>query len=122
MRQLKGHTGAAERLAGILAAGLVGIEHHQGLRHTAFMGQVVVGDDQVHAHAAGSLGCVEGANAGIHTDNKTDALGGGALNHVIFHAIAFADAVRHVEVGFAATQADGGDKDDNSGGAIHVVV
>src|SRR6185437_16262316 len=48
--------------------------------------------------------------------------GGRALNHVILHAIAFADTVRHVEVGFATAQADGGDEDDDGGSAIHVIV
>ena len=47
---------------------------------------------------------------------------GGLLDDLVAHAIAFADAVRHVVVGLAAAQLQRGLQDDDRGGAVHVVV
>ena len=75
LRDLEGDAGAAERLAGILAACLVGIHHGQRLRHAFGLRQVMVGDDEVEAAARGGFGGGEGANAGIDADDEANAVG-----------------------------------------------
>ena len=47
---------------------------------------------------------------------------GGLLDHLVAHAVAFADAVRHVVVDLAAANLQRGLQDDDGGGAVHVVV
>ena len=47
---------------------------------------------------------------------------GRPLDHLVAHAVAFADAVRHVELDLAAAELDRGLEDDDGGGAVHVVV
>ncbi len=64
----------------------------------------------------------KGADAGIDADDEPDAAIGGLLNDLIPHAVAFADAVRHVVVHFAAAEFKRGFQDDDRGGAVHVVV
>ena len=99
-----------------------GIQHRQRGRYAVVFGQVMVGDDQVHTETLRGFGGGEGANAGVHADDERHSGGGGALDHVVLHAVAFADAVRHVEVGAAAAQLDRGFQNDDGGGAVHVVV
>ena len=70
----------------------------------------------------GSLGGGEGANAGVDADDEADACGGGLLDDLVAHAVAFADAVRHVELDLAAAELERGLEDDDGGGAVDVVV
>ena len=48
--------------------------------------------------------------------------GGGALDHIVAHVVAFANAVRHVEVGRASAEFNRRLQDDDRHGAVHVVV
>ena len=48
--------------------------------------------------------------------------GCGLLDDFVTHAVAFADAVRHVEFDFAAAELQRGLEDNDGGGAVHVVV
>ena len=82
----------------------------------------MVGDDQVDAQPARRLRRSKGADAHIHADDELDAGSRGALDDVVAHVIAVADAVRNVEVGGAAAQLNRGLQDDDCGRAIHVVV
>ena len=109
-------------LAGIIATVLVWIHHHQRLRHARRPRQVMVGDDQVHSRAPRSFGGGEGADASVHADDQPHAVGRGALDHLVAHAIAFADAMRHVKVSRPTAQLDGRLQNDDRRGAVHVVV
>ena len=64
----------------------------------------------------------EGANPCVHADDQPNAGCRGRLDHVVLHAVAFADAVGHVEVGRAAAQFDRRLQNDDGSGAVHVVV
>ena len=110
-------------LHGIFASGLVGIQNGQCLRN-AFVrfGQMMVGDDEIHANAFGCVGGGEGANAGVDGDDQANPGFGGALDHVVLHAVALFDPVRDVELRGAAAEFDHGFQDDDGGGAVDVVV
>ena len=51
-----------------------------------------------------------------------DAVGGGALDHLVAHAVAFQQAVRHVELALPAEQLDHRLQNHRGHGAVHVVV
>ena len=72
LRNLEGHSRAAQRLAGILAALLIRIDHRQRLGHAFRMRQVMVGNDEVDAAALRGFGGGKGANAGIHADDDAE--------------------------------------------------
>ena len=82
----------------------------------------MVGDDQVHTGAARGFCGSEGADASIDADNQLHAIGGGALDHLVAHAIAFENAVRNMKVGAPPAKLDGGFQDDDGGRAVDVVV
>ena len=64
----------------------------------------------------------KGANAGVHADDEPHALGCSACEHLSLHAVAVAQAMRDVKADGAAEDLDGGLKQDDGGGAVHVVV
>ena len=109
-------------LAGIIASVLIWIHNDQRLRDAVRPRQVVVGDDQVDSNAPRSFGGGEGANAGVDADDEPHAVGGGALDHLVAHAIAFADAVRYVKLSRSPAKLNGRLENDDCRGAVHVVV
>ncbi len=64
----------------------------------------------------------EGADAHIDADDETDTGGGGALDHIIAHVVAFANAVRNVEIGSASAEFNGRLQDDDGHRSVDVVV
>ncbi len=82
----------------------------------------MVGDDQVDSGAPRGFGGGKGADARVHADDQPHAVGGGALDHLVAHAIAFADAVRNVKISRSPAQLDGRLQNDDCRGAIDVVV
>ena len=122
LRQFESHARAAELLVGIFASRLIGIDDGQRLGHAIGTGQVMVGDDQIDAQALRRFRGREGADAHVDADDQANAGGGGALDHVVAHVVAFANAVRHVEVGRAAAEFDRGLQNDDRHGAVDVVV
>ena len=122
LRQFEGDPGAAQFLAGISASWLVGVEHGDGLRNFADLGQVMIGHDEIYAHPVRGFGGGKGANAGIHADDQTYVSGGGLLNDVALHAVSVFDAVGHVKIGLPSAELNGGLQDHDSHGAIHVVI
>src|SRR5579872_4113463 len=68
------------------------------------------------------LGGGEGADAHIDADDEANACLGRALDYVVAHVVAFANAVRNVEIGGASAEFDGGFQDDDRHGAVYVVV
>ena len=82
----------------------------------------MVGDDQIDAEALRRLGRREGADAHVDADDQANAGRGGALDHIVAHVVAFANAVRHVEVGRASAEFDRGLQNDDRHGAVDVVV
>src|ERR1700756_4839239 len=88
---------------------------------------MVVGNNQVYAQGFGLSGCGKGADAGIDTDDETDASGGGLSEDAGLHAVTFAQAGGGV-VGHDRGRVFGGDpfdgdlEEDDGGGAVNVVV
>src|SRR6202012_3367854 len=114
-------------LAGVGAAGLVGIENGEsagqdGVRSGRGFGQVMIGDDEIEAEGFGGLCGGEGADASIDADDEADALRGCGFKNLIAHAVAFAKTVRDVETDFAAEHFNGCFEQDGGGGAVYVVV
>jgi hypothetical protein len=105
LRQLERHARAAQILAGIIASILIWINNDQRLRNAVHPRQMMVGDDQVYSGTPRRFGGRERADAGIHADDQPHAVGGGALDHFVAHAIAFADAMRHMKVSRARRKA-----------------
>ena len=122
LRQFERDARATQSLARIFATCLIGIDHRQRRRHTLRTGKMMVGDDQVDAQPPGGFGRGEGADAHVHADDELDAGGGGALDDVVAHVVAVADAVRNMKVSRAAAQLNRGFEDDDRGGAVDVVV
>src|SRR5215469_6792661 len=97
MSQFEGDCCSAERLEGVRAVWLRGIENGNGFRDTGHVvGKMMVRDDQVYAQGSGLSGRGESANTSINTDDETDAGGGGLSQDGGLHAIAFAEAVGDV--------------------------
>src|ERR1700722_18124767 len=90
--------------------------------NTVDSGQVMVSNDQIDAGAARSFSGGEGADAGVHADNQPHAVGRSALDHLVAHAIAFADAVWDMEVSRSAAKLDGRLENHDRRGAVDVVV
>src|SRR5216684_7701511 len=109
-------------LTGIIATVLVWIHHSQRPRNAAHPWQVMVGDDQVNSGAARSFGRAERADASVHADDQPHAVSRGALDHLVAHAIAFADAMRDMKVSRSAAKLDRRLEDDDRRRAVHVIV
>src|SRR5207237_6709851 len=84
--------------------------------------EVRVDDDKIHTRALHSLSGGKGADAGIHADDQPHSGSSGAFDDIVFHAIAVANAMRHVEIGGAAAEFDGGLQYDNRGRTIDIVI
>src|SRR5580700_3203129 len=82
----------------------------------------MVGDDQVDAETLRSFRGSEGADAHVHADDQANARGGSALDYIVAHIVALANAVRHVKVGGASAEFNRSLQDDDGHGAVHVVV
>ena len=80
-----------------------GIHHGESLGHALRLRQMMIGDDEIDAATRRSFRGGEGANPGVHADDEPDAAIGRLLDHLVAHAVAFANAVRHVILDFAAT-------------------
>ncbi len=48
--------------------------------------------------------------------------GGGALDHVVAHVVAFANAMRHMEVGRATAKFDRSFQNDHGHGSVDVII
>src|ERR1700741_549710 len=83
---------------------------------------MVISDDEIDAKSLRGFGRGESANPGINADDQPRTGGGSMLDHLVLHAVAFADAMRHVEVGRTSAKLNGCLQDDNRGGAVDVVV
>ena len=126
LRELEGDGGSAEVLVGVGAVGLGWVEDGEGFGE-AFVGKVVVGDDEVEREDFGFGGGGEGADAGVDGDDEADAGGGGETEDVGLHAVAFADSVGDVVGDLRGTigwgdALDGGLEEDGGDGAVDVVV
>ena len=113
---------AAKLFIGILATLLIRIDDGHRVGHAIGTGEVMVGDDQVDAEASRGFSGGEGADAHVNADDQANAGRGGALDHVVPHVIAFANAVRHMEVGRAAAEFDRSLQDDDRHGSVDVIV
>src|SRR5262249_18184741 len=115
-------TCAAERLARVFAIRLVRVENCERVRKLSGFGKVMVRDDQVEPDVPGGFGCGKCADARINADHEPHTICRSAFDHVIFHTIPIANAMRHVEVGTPAEDLDGALQNDDGGGAVDVVV
>ena len=101
--ELEGDSRAAEVFAGVDTICAVRIEHgKRGRQASGFIGQVMVGDDEVDAESCGGLGRGKGANAGVDADDQTRSGGCRGFDHFALHSVAFAEAVGDVEADIAA--------------------
>ena len=69
----EGDARAAQCLARIRTARLIGIDHGQRSRNALRAGKMMVGDDQVHAQPSRGLRRSKGADAHVHADDELDA-------------------------------------------------
>ena len=122
LRHFERHARAAQLLVGILAACLIRIHHGQRVRHAVGTGQVMVGHDQIDTQPLRRFCRREGANAHVDADDQANAGRGGALDHVVAHVVAFANAVRHVEIRRSSAEFDRRLQNDDGHRAVHVVV
>src|SRR3954469_24380896 len=82
----------------------------------------MIGDDQIHANSFGSISGGKSTNAGVDGDDQFHSGFGGALDHVVLHAVAFFNPVRHVELRNAAAEFDHSLEDNDGGSTVDVVV
>ena len=82
----------------------------------------MIGDDQIQPEPPRGFRGSKRANASINADDKFYACGGGILENIIPHAVAFANAMRNVEVGDTAEQFDAGLQDYDCGRSVHVII
>src|SRR4029077_14522242 len=83
--------------------------------------QVMIGDDQVHSGAPRRFGGGESTNTGVNTDDQPYALGSSALDHLVAHPIAFANAVRNMKISRSAAKLDRRLENDDRRRTIDVV-
>ena len=123
LSELEGDGCAAKGFFRVGAAGLVGIEDGERVGDgVAGLEQMVVGDDEVEAEAAGGFCFSEGAHAGVDGDDEAHAVGIGGFKDAGLQAVALAEAMGDVKAGIAAEHFDGGLEQDDCGGAVDVVV
>ena len=84
--------------------------------------QVMVGDDEVQAKAAGGFGLGKGSHAGIDCNDEPSAFGIRGFEHARLQAVALEQPVGHMEAGDSAEHLDSRLEQDDGGGAVHVVV
>jgi len=109
LRELERNGRAAKRFLGIRTAGLVGIENRErGGKFVVSVWKMVIRNDEVETEPARGFSFGEGAHAGVNGDHNANPIGVGRFEHPRLHAVAVAQAVRHVETDFAAQYFDGG--------------
>ena len=123
LSKLEGDRRTAERLLGIAAVVLVGIENGQRNRD-GIVGsrKMVVGDDEVEAEALRGFCFGKGAHSGVDSDDETNTLGIGGFEYGGLQSVALAQSMGHMEANLAAEQFNCGLKQDDGGGAVHVIV
>ena len=121
LHELESDADAAESFVGIGTVRAVGIENGERGRQDA-LGQVMIGDDDVHAERTGAFDDGGGADSGVHADDELDAVGCRRFHLARVHAVAVAETIRNLEADRAARHFNGTLQDDRRGSAIHVVV
>ena len=82
----------------------------------------MIGNNEIDARSLRALRRRKSADAGIDADDQPNAGRGRTLDHITAQVVAFANAVRHVEVGSAAAKFNRCFQDDDRGSAVDVVV
>src|SRR5947209_876692 len=82
----------------------------------------MIGNNEIDAQAARRVRRGKGPNAGVYADDEPNAGCCRALDYIVFHTVAFANAVRHVELGSAAAQFNRGLQNNDGGGPVDVIV
>ena len=121
------HADASHGLAFEVAAGLVGVDDHVGVRqhHLPALqrGQVVVGHQHLHAQLFGARHAVQAGDAVIDGDQKVATDRFDALGNRRGQAVAIDDAVGHQITNSRGTeQAQAAQRDGAGGGTVAVVV
>ena len=123
LRQLERDGRAAKDFLRIRASRLIRVEDGEGSGERVAGGrQVMVGDDQIQTQPPRGFRFGKGAHAGVDGDHDANAVGVRSFKHARLHAVAFAEAVRHVETCFTAEHLDGGLEQDHGDSAVHIVV
>ncbi len=82
----------------------------------------MIGHDKIDTEPLRGFRRRESANPCVDADDETHTGRGGALDDIIFHAITFADAVRHMEIRRASAKLNRSFENDDRGGPIDVIV
>src|SRR5437868_3004290 len=97
MSQLECDCSAAEKFEWVPAVCLGRVEYGNRFGDTdGVVGEMVVGDDQVHPEDFCFFGGDKGPDTGVNTDDKSDAGGGRLYKDAGLHAVAFAQTVGDV--------------------------
>src|SRR5579871_3169733 len=112
MRNLERDSGTTKFLAWVITPALIRIHHGKRRWNPVRSRQVMVRNDQINSKPPRWLSGRKGANAHIHADDQASPGCRCPLNHVIAHVVSFANAVRHMEIGYASAQFDCGLQDD----------
>ena len=83
---------------------------------------MMIGDDEINAQTSRRVGGCKSSNTGIYADNQPNSVRRGTLDDFVPHAITFADAMRHMEIGASAAKLDCGFQDHDGGRTVYVVV
>ena len=83
---------------------------------------MMIGDDEVNSSSPRALCRGKGASTGIYANHQSNACGGGALYHVTAQIVAFADAVRNMEIRRAAAEFNCRLENHDGGCAVHLVI
>ena len=94
--------------------------NHRTVRQ-GFAGTVVVGDDDIHAQAAGERGHVHGVDAAVYAHQKV-GIRSQRAHGLFIQAVAFALAVGQVDARFRAQGAQVQKKNGRGAYAVHIVI
>ena len=121
LHELEAHAAAREVGAGVVVVCAFRVEHGHGRGH-GLVGDVVVADDEVDAQRAGIGDFVDGLDAAVEHDDKSDAHFGGVVHSLARDAIPLVIAVGDVEVHVRIELAQETVDQRHGGAAVDVVV
>ncbi len=101
---------------------MIWINNGQRLRNPIHSRQVMVGNDQIHSGAPRRFRGRECADARVHADNQPYPVRRRPLDYLIPHAVAFADAMRHMKISRPPAKLNRSFQNHDRGRAVHVVV
>ena len=121
-RQLERHARPGQAGERVRRAGQARVDQHSGVRQP-LLELVVVGDDQFQAEPAGLVGLGKAGDAAVHRDHQLCPGLGDLPQRLRVQAVAFLQAVGHVEIdGLRSHEVQALPEDRGAGDAVGVVV